>query len=430
MPYKPFPLFDTLSEVEALVRLDQQGSDSRAIDQLLKTHFSSCAPIPYLIPEYRATAYFLYSFRGSEDTFNSYRREIERFIQWAWFIQEKSLLALRRNEIESYIEFAQAPPAEWIGTKIVSRFVPRDGCRMANPEWRPFISKVTKTAFHEGKRAKKNKFSLSAEALKQIFAILSTFYQYLIQEEIADINPIALIRQKSKYIRKQQGIAPVRRLSLQQWTTVITAAEKLALNKPAVHERTLFIMHALYDMYLRISELTASARWVPKMSDFYRDTNGDWWFKTVGKGNKMRQIAVSDNMLVALKRYRKYLNLSPLPSLDEQQPLIPKFSGNGSIKSARAIRQIVQHCFDEAVTSLNEQGEIEEARMLQSATVHWLRHTGISEDVKIRPREHVRDDAGHSTSAITDRYIDVELKERAKSAKKKRSKKYEIVEGD
>jgi len=47
------------------------------------------------------------------------------------------------------------------------------------------------------------------------------------------------------------------------------------------------------------------------------------------------------------------------------------------------------------------------------------RHTGISEDVKRRPREHVRDDAGHSSSAITDRYIDVELKERAKSAKKK-----------
>ena len=48
-----------------------------------------------------------------------------------------------------------------------------------------------------------------------------------------------------------------------------------------------------------------------------------------------------------------------------------------------------------------------------------LRHTGISEDVKIRPREHVRDDAGHSSSAITDRYIDVELRERHASAKRK-----------
>ncbi len=53
------------------------------------------------------------------------------------------------------------------------------------------------------------------------------------------------------------------------------------------------------------------------------------------------------------------------------------------------------------------------------ATVHWLRHTGISDDVKRRPREHVRDDAGHSSGAITDKYIDVELSARAKSAKAK-----------
>jgi len=35
-----------------------------------------------------------------------------------------------------------------------------------------------------------------------------------------------------------------------------------------------------------------------------------------------------------------------------------------------------------------------DADNLQSATVHWIRHTGISDDVKKRPKEHVRDDAG------------------------------------
>jgi hypothetical protein len=62
---------------------------------------------------------------------------------------------------------------------------------------------------------------------------------------------------------------------------------------------------------------------------------------------------------------------------------------------------------------------MEDADALMAATVHWLRHTGISEDVKHRPREHVRDDAGHSSSAITDRYIDIELRARHASAKKK-----------
>ncbi len=61
----------------------------------------------------------------------------------------------------------------------------------------------------------------------------------------------------------------------------------------------------------------------------------------------------------------------------------------------------------------------DEADALKEATVHWLRHTGISEDVKHRPREHVRDDAGHGSGAITDRYIDVNLKDRHQSARQK-----------
>ena len=68
---------------------------------------------------------------------------------------------------------------------------------------------------------------------------------------------------------------------------------------------------------------------------------------------------------------------------------------------------------------MKQDGFTEEATSLTAATVHWLRHTGISDDVKIRPKEHVRDDAGHSSSAITDKYIDIELHERHRSAKKK-----------
>ena len=88
--------------------------------------------------------------------------------------------------------------------------------------------------------------------------------------------------------------------------------------------------------------------------------------------------------------------------------------------STRQIRAVVQACFDKAILQLQEDGFVEEAAQLSSATVHWLRHTGISEDVKVRPREHVRDDAGHVSSAITDKYIDVEL--RARHASKKEAK--------
>jgi hypothetical protein len=127
-------------------------------------------------------------------------------------------------------------------------------------------------------------------------------------------------------------------------------------------------------------------------------------------------------MLEALRRYRLSLGLTALPAPGDPLPLIPKMTGMGAIAGTRHIRKIVQHCFDQTMERLTRDGFLEEADMLMAATVHWLRHTGISEDVKIRPREHVRDDAGHSSSAITDQYIDIELRARHASAKKKRLK--------
>ena len=215
-----------------------------------------------------------------------------------------------------------------------------------------------------------------------------------------------------------QTKAIIRRLTDLQWDYVIETARKLADSDPR-HERTLFIMSALYGMYLRISELTANDRWDPKMNHFFKDNDGLWWFTTVGKGNKQRNITVSDSMLLALKRWRNHLNKSPLPSPDDTFPLIPKERGQGSISSTNQIRNIVQYCFDATIERMQSDGLGEEAQTLQFATVHWLRHTGISDDVKIRPREHVRDDAGHSSSVTTDKYIDINLRERHASAKNK-----------
>jgi site-specific recombinase XerD len=250
-------------------------------------------------------------------------------------------------------------------------------------------------------------------------ATASSFYQYLLLEEYTYTNPVALIRQKSKFVQKRQGQTKVRRLSQQQWQTLIDTAQHMATQNPGAHERTLFMVSALYSMYLRVSELSASERWIPTMNDFHKDHDGLWWFTTVVKGNKERQIAVSDTMLAALKRWRKSLGLTALPSIADDSPLLPVHRGQGAMSSTTHIRSIVQGCFDQAIQRLADNEQREEAEAMMDATVHWLRHTGISDDVKIRPREHVRDDAGHSSGAITDKYIDIELKERHKSAKRK-----------
>lgn len=400
MTFKLLPLFDNLNHI------NKNLSHVVLPDEQFRADFTH-------------TLDFLKSYTGSLGTFNSYRREAERLLQWCWLIKKTSLPNLKRIDIEEYLGFCQNPPKSWISLKKVPRFLAQGELRIPNSAWRPFVVSLTKSAKKRGAYAELKNFTLSQGTTREIFAILGTLFNFLIAEEYLTSNPVNLIRQKSKFIRKQQHNSPIRRLSIIQWSAILEVAESLAAAFPQKHERTRFMLHLLFGMYLRISELAANKRWVPSMNHFAKDSNGFWWFTTVGKGNKERQIAVSDSMLKSLGRWRMFLGLNPLPSPADNSPLIPKIRGNGPMSDTAPIRRIIQECFDKASDLLRKNNQDDEADNLTCATVHWLRHTGISEDVKIRPREHVRDDAGHSSSATTDRYIDIEKQARYESAMKK-----------
>ncbi len=314
MKIKLLPLFDSLSHFH-------KNSENAVI------------PAPDFHKDFYHSLNFLKSYTGSVGTFNSYRREIERLLQWCWQIRKKTLPELKREDIELFVRFCQNPPQAWISIKKVPRFIEKDGLRIPNEEWRPFVATISKFAKKQGAEASIEEFSLSQGTIQEIFAILSTFFNFLIAEEYLLSNPVALIRQKSKFIRKRQQNAPIRRLSLKQWQAVLDASEELAAESPQHHERTRFILSMLFGMYLRISELSASERWIPTMNDFSRDSNGYWWFTTVGKGNKERQIAVSEAMLESLVRWRQFLGLPPYPAPSDNSPLLPKIKGFGPMSN-------------------------------------------------------------------------------------------------
>lgn len=386
---------------------------------------TDCVSADFLI-DLVAVKEFLFQYRGSQATFEVYRREMERALQWCWRIHKKSLLALKRADIESYLDFCQKPPQSWIGVKQEFRSCYLQGKKAPNKHWRPFLAKVSKVDRKEGEEPNKRQYKLSQAGISDIFKVLNSFYQSCLQEEKVLANPVALIRQKSKYIRKQQTKTAVRRLSQEQWQACLNTAKYMAHSEPGQHERTLFILSALYYLYLRISELTASERWSPQMKHFYQDSQKRWWFKTVGKGNKERDIAVSQEMLAALKAYRKYRRLTPaLPPPNDDSPLLHSLRGAEEITNRGVIQRAAQACFDQTIAHLRERKEFDEAENLAHASAHWLRHTGISDDIneRKRPVAHVRDDAGHASIVTTDRYNDIELTERHKSAKNKRTPK-------
>ena len=172
----PKPLFDTLEYT--LIGY---------IPTCLNANFSA---------DYQHALSFLHSYRGSEATFNAYRREVERLLHWSWTITKKPLNKLKRHDLESFIEFCQHPPQAWIGTKTVKRFIIKDGQRIANPAWRPFTATVTKTEQRDGgKQPDVSKYASSQKAVQAIFSVLGSFYNYLIQEDYIAYNPVAQIRQ-------------------------------------------------------------------------------------------------------------------------------------------------------------------------------------------------------------------------------------------
>ena len=132
----PKPVFDSLEHLVDLYKQCQSENSSSVIQDWLKAclgnDFNSLPP--QIVSEYEQGLRFLYSYRGSLDTFNAYRREIERFLQWAWFVHEKPLSDLKRLDIEEFIEFCRNPPRSWISTKIVNRFLDEDGARVWNQE--------------------------------------------------------------------------------------------------------------------------------------------------------------------------------------------------------------------------------------------------------------------------------------------------------
>jgi site-specific recombinase XerD len=367
--------------------------------------------------EYSLAEQFLQSYSASPDTYKSYRREIERLLQWCWFEAKCRLYDMDRCLFEEYLKFAFNPPREHIATKSVPRFIDIDGSLKANSSWRPYLQRPTKLQKSLNLSIDNNEYVMNPSARKALFAGVSTFCTYLLQEDYLQKNPVALIRQKSRYITRSQTERVTRKLTDLQWLNVIKAIDLKCIDD-SKYERHYFLISIFYLLGVRISEVSSSTLHDPIMGDFYRDNEGLWWFKVIGKGNKLREIAVPDEMLNSLKRYRVYLNMPPLPIRDEQTPLLNNLKTNNGL-STRQVRTIIQECFDLAANSLLSQGFDDQAHDLMAATVHWLRHTAISADVKHRPQDHVRDDAGHESISTTNRYIDIDRVDRHRSAQGK-----------
>ena len=71
----PAAFFDTLEEMPNPFK-----HSVKSLDHLLQDY------PPDALSDYQYASEFIFSYRGSPDTFSTYRREIEHFLHWCWII--------------------------------------------------------------------------------------------------------------------------------------------------------------------------------------------------------------------------------------------------------------------------------------------------------------------------------------------------------
>lgn len=402
------------------------------------------------IDGYRAVRSFLRSYEGNASTYNSYRTHVERLLLWTLLVCKKPLLEMTRQDGELFMEFCLKPHPDWIGQVVKARYQ-RVGGRTAkstdtysvNPLWRPFFLTVKKAnlklALEQNKEPEVKRYTIKQDSFAQIFAVCGRFFQWAAEEGSSNnVNPIRAIKQRSKYKKRFVADEKAKALTALQWNFVLktaklmadqvtdetngelgAGAQKVMKTKRNFYERTLFIIATIHSMYLRVSDIVGRDTWEPMMSDFHKDDHGNWWFHVIGKKSKAAKISVKDEyMNVWMARYRRSLELTPMPSPDDSAPLLQSLKGRPGLSEGH-IRSLVQEVFDFAQERMRKEGFSEgEINNLRSASVHWLRHTSATADAKVRNNKDLQADLRHQSLATTvDTYYKSSDEERHRSNK-------------
>lgn len=424
MAHSPQPLFETFDRFHELNFLHLSGELPVVREFLLGFPAERQA-----VEGYCAARGFLKSYAGNEATFNSYRTHVERLLLWSLLVAHKPLLELRRRDAEAFMEFCLNPPADWVGPVVKSRFLRVGGRKkqdtdtyLLNEHWRPFSLSIAK---RERKIAEESltplpprPYRMAQGSVAQVFAVCGSFFQHAIDEGLTEVNPFRAVKQKSIYKQRNTLNVASRSLTPLQWSYVLETAEQMAA-QDHVHERTLFIVATLFSMYLRVSDLVGRDGWSPTMGDLRRDSRDNWWFHVVGKGNKAARISVRDEYIdTYLVRYRRHLQLPPLPSPHETTPLIGTLRGRAGL-SDRHVRLLLQEVFDRALARMAEEGWSEdEIDQLRSASLHWLRHTAATFDAPHRDMKDLQADLRHNSLSTTQNvYYNTLDEQRAHSVK-------------
>lgn len=323
---------------------------------------------------------FLNEYRESPETLRSYAKEIERLLLWCIHVSKTNISSLRRGHLTAYQDFIKhpTPKKQWCGPSL-SR-IKKDGA--INTDWRPFVK------------------GLGANSLQKTIRILDSFFNYLVQMNYLIGNPLAVDRRRKKRNQAKSRIID-RYLELDEIQATLNALSQCPANdetKKFQAIRAQYIILLLFYSGLRIAEAANHT-----MGNFIQ-REGNWFLRVIGKGEKLREIPMPDELKEALADFRLKVGLSsPEPKFREKTPLIPMQNLKQSI-SARRIDQILKWAFNLGANQF-EPNQPQKASKLRQASAHWLRHSYVTYLLDSgAPLKVAQENAGHSDIGTTMHY--------------------------
>lgn len=338
---------------------------------------------------------FLSEYQDSSQTLRSYAKEIERLLLWCVHIQKVSISNLRRDDLLSYQGFLKTPKPKklWCGPS-TKRFTQNGS---ANVDWRPFVK------------------GLGPGSVNRAIKVLDSFFNYLVQTNYLIGNPLAVDRRRKKRQSKPKLVD--RYLELPE----IHAVLDTLISHPIDHSdeaalfqvlRARYIVMLLFYTGLRIAEAADH-----RMGNFIQREN-HWFLRVTGKGKKLREIPIPDELLDVLADFRISIGLkSAEPKFRERTPLIPMKNLKDSI-SPRRIDQILRWAFDLTANRIENKAP-RQASKLRSASAHWLRHSYVTYLLDSGASLKVaQENAGHADIGTTMHYRHVNQVDRHEATQK------------
>ena len=133
-PFPGLPLFDSAKFFNQIPRNAAFPDQSPAVEE-----FVLGLNIEGVLDDYRYTKDFLTSYsKKSQDTYDKFRGDAERLLLWSWLIKHRSIVELRRRDLEEYTDFVAKPDLSWQADNTERRFLTINGMREPNRTLAPF----------------------------------------------------------------------------------------------------------------------------------------------------------------------------------------------------------------------------------------------------------------------------------------------------